>query len=145
MLTGVPMYDFLEKLTDIVLPRSKEFEPFSARAGDGNGNIAMGFGPNILGLFPEIEGVYDMYTKMFGFEVVLETTARRNREARLMLSGLGLLFKGRKPRPQSMLENQKKGKLESMEEGEEGEEEEEDVLEMEMKEQPPSQQEVVTG
>lgn len=58
-LRGEDMWCFLAKLVDCVMPRIKEYEGVSGGSGDGNGNIAMGFSGEVVGLFPEIEVNYD--------------------------------------------------------------------------------------
>ncbi|KAJ2133130.1 ribosomal protein [Coemansia sp. RSA 678] len=67
-------------------------------SGDGNGNFTLGFDSSVIGLFPEMEMVYDMFPLITGFSVNINTTAVRNRDGRLLLSGLGLPFMhARKP------------------------------------------------
>ncbi|KAJ2955334.1 hypothetical protein NQZ79_g8653 [Umbelopsis isabellina] len=95
-LRGKEMYQFLDKLVEIVLPRLKEWHGLPMTSGDGNGNIGIGFPPSALALFPEIEGSFDMYPKMTGFDVVFNTTAQTNAEGRLLLSGFNVPFKGAK-------------------------------------------------
>ncbi|KAI8577129.1 hypothetical protein K450DRAFT_253774 [Umbelopsis ramanniana AG] len=95
-LRGKEMYQFLDKLVEIVLPRLKEWHGLPMTSGDGNGNIGIGFPPSALALFPEIEGSFDMYPKMTGFDVVFNTTANTNAEGRLLLSGFNVPFKGAK-------------------------------------------------
>ncbi|KAL1924691.1 mitochondrial 54S ribosomal protein uL5m [Calcarisporiella thermophila] len=91
-LKGDKMYTFLDKLVEIVLPRMKEWQGLPITAGDGNGNIAMGFPASALSLFPDIESNYDMYPRMTGFHVVFNTTAYTNLDGRLLLSGFGIPF-----------------------------------------------------
>ncbi|CAO3686704.1 unnamed protein product [Umbelopsis vinacea] len=95
-LRGKEMYQFLDKLVEIVLPRLKEWHGLPMTSGDGNGNIGIGFPASALALFPEIEGSFDMYPKMTGFDVVFNTTAHTNAEGRLLLSGFNVPFKGAK-------------------------------------------------
>ncbi|CAO3645295.1 unnamed protein product [Cunninghamella echinulata] len=92
-LRGEEMYQFMDKLVEIVLPRLKEWPGMSMTAGDGNGNIAIGFPPSALALFPEIEGSFDMYPKMTGFDITFNTTAYTNTDGRLLLSGYSIPFK----------------------------------------------------
>ncbi|CAO3642880.1 unnamed protein product [Cunninghamella blakesleeana] len=92
-LRGEEMYQFMDKLVEIVLPRLKEWPGMSMTAGDGNGNVAIGFPPSALALFPEIEGSFDMYPKMTGFDVTFNTTAYTNTDGRLLLSGYSVPFK----------------------------------------------------
>ncbi|PVU95328.1 hypothetical protein BB561_001900 [Smittium simulii] len=86
-LTGEPMYQFLDKLVEIVLPRLKDWEGLSKTNGDGLGNFTMGFPPVALSLFPEIENIYDMIPLIYGLFVNISTTANRNVDGRLLLSG----------------------------------------------------------
>ncbi|KAG2203407.1 hypothetical protein INT47_010105 [Mucor saturninus] len=91
-LRGEEMYQFMDKLVEIVLPRLKEWPGLSMTAGDGNGNIALGFPPSALALFPEIEGSFDVYPKMTGFDVIFNTTAYTNTDGRLLLSAFSVPF-----------------------------------------------------
>lgn len=91
-LRGDSMYNFLDKLTGIVLPGLKEWHGLPATAGDGNGNVAIGLPPSALSLFPEIEGAFDMYPRMTGFDVVFNTTAFTNTDGRLLISGFSVPF-----------------------------------------------------
>ncbi|ORE11199.1 ribosomal protein L5 [Rhizopus microsporus var. microsporus] len=95
-LKGEEMYQFMDKLIEIVLPRLKEWPGLSITAGDGNGNIALGFPPSALALFPEIEGSFDVYPKMTGFDVIFNTTAYTNTDGRLLLSAFSVPFSKRK-------------------------------------------------
>lgn len=95
-LRGEEMYQFMDKLVEIVLPRLKEWPGLSMTAGDGNGNIALGFPPSALALFPEIEGSFDVYPKMTGFDVIFNTTAYTNTDGRLLLSAFSVPFKSNK-------------------------------------------------
>ncbi|KAI8147722.1 ribosomal protein L5 domain-containing protein [Fennellomyces sp. T-0311] len=92
-LRGEEMYQFMDKLVEIVLPRLKEWPGLQLTAGDGNGNIALGFPASALALFPEIEGSFDVYPKMTGFDVIFNTTAYTNTDGRLLLSGFSVPFK----------------------------------------------------
>ncbi|KAI8343399.1 ribosomal protein L1-like protein [Chlamydoabsidia padenii] len=91
-LQGEEMYQFMDKLVEIVLPRLKEWPGMSITAGDGNGNVAIGFPPSALALFPEIESSFDVYPKMTGFDVTFNTTAFTNTDGRLLLSGFSVPF-----------------------------------------------------
>ncbi|KAI9473503.1 MAG: ribosomal protein L5 domain-containing protein [Benjaminiella poitrasii] len=91
-LKGEEMYQFMDKLVEIVLPRLKEWPGLSMTAGDGNGNIALGFPPSALALFPEIEGSFDVYPRMTGFDVIFNTTAYTNTDGRLLLSAFSVPF-----------------------------------------------------
>ncbi|KAG0264935.1 hypothetical protein BG011_005857 [Mortierella polycephala] len=91
-LRGDKMYQFLNKLVEIVLPRMKEWPGLPEGSGDGTGNIGMGFPPSALSLFPEIESNFDMYPRMTGFDITFNTTAYTNLEARLLMSGFNIPF-----------------------------------------------------
>ncbi|CAG8537175.1 9114_t:CDS:2 [Ambispora gerdemannii] len=91
-LKGPAMYTFLDKLIEIVLPRLKEWYGIPDSSGDTRGNIAMGLPHRALPLFPEIEANIDMYPMMTGFDIIFKTSAPKNQEARLLLSGFGLPF-----------------------------------------------------
>lgn len=95
-LKGEEMYQFMDKLVEIVLPRLKEWPGLSITAGDGNGNVALGFPPSALALFPEIEGSFDVYPKMTGFDVTFNTTAYTNTDGRLLLSAFSVPFNVKK-------------------------------------------------
>ncbi|KAJ2543333.1 ribosomal protein [Coemansia sp. RSA 1933] len=98
-LTGDDMYEFLDKLIEIVLPRMKEYNGLQMDAGDGTGNFTLGFDGSAIGLFPEMEMVYDMFPVITGFFVNINTSALRNPSGRLLLSGLGVPFlHARKPK-----------------------------------------------
>ncbi|KAI9595429.1 ribosomal protein L5 domain-containing protein [Syncephalis fuscata] len=102
-LRGEKMYSFVETLTEIVLPRIKEWRVLRGGSGDGLGNIALGFPSHVMGLFPEIEEVYDRIPRLSGFEINFITTAQTNWEARLLLSGLGMPFQPRRSQIRAML------------------------------------------
>ncbi|KAJ1965554.1 ribosomal protein [Dipsacomyces acuminosporus] len=103
-LTGDRMYEFLDKLVEVVLPRMKEYNGLRMDAGDGQGNFSMGFDNSVIGLFPEMEMVYDMFPLITGFTVNIKTTAVRNPAGRLLLSGFGLPFlHARKPPAETYL------------------------------------------
>ncbi|KAG0043339.1 hypothetical protein BGZ83_011529 [Gryganskiella cystojenkinii] len=91
-LKGDKMYQFLDKLVEVVLPRMKEWPGLPESAGDATGNIGMGFPPSAMSLFPEIEQNFDMFPRMTGFDVTFTTTASTNLEARLLLSGFNMPF-----------------------------------------------------
>jgi len=91
-IKGPPMYTFIDKLSEIVLPRLKEWYGVPITSGDSNGNIAMGFPASALALFPDIEGNYDSFPLMTGFDVIFNTTAYTDHEARTLLSGFQIPF-----------------------------------------------------
>ncbi|KAJ2163095.1 ribosomal protein [Coemansia sp. RSA 552] len=91
-LEGDDMYEFLDKLVEVVLPRMKDYSGLRMTAGDGNGSFTMGFDESVIGLFPEMEMIYDRVPLITGFHVNIATSATRNSPGRLLLSGLGLPF-----------------------------------------------------
>ena len=88
-LRGEAMYNFLEKLVKIVLPRVRDFRGISSKAFDGRGNYTLGIKEQTI--FPEI--VYDEVVKVRGMDIVFVTTAKTNEEALDLLKGFGLPFK----------------------------------------------------
>ena len=87
-LRGERMYDFLDKLINISLPRVRDFRGVSNTAFDGRGNYTLGIREQII--FPEIE--YDKVSKVRGMDIVIVTTAKTNEEARELLTELGMPF-----------------------------------------------------
>ena len=83
------MYNFLEKLFSIALPRVRDFRGVSSRAFDGRGNYTLGLTEQLI--FSEI--VYDDVVKVRGIDIVFVTTAKTNEEAYDLLKGLGMPFK----------------------------------------------------
>lgn len=88
-LRGARMYDFLDKLINLALPRVRDFRGVSPQAFDGRGNYSLGIKEQTI--FPEIE--YDKIDKIRGLEVVIVTTARTDEEARELLRGMGMPFR----------------------------------------------------
>lgn len=89
-LRGENMYNFLEKLIKISLPRVRDFRGVSSNAFDGKGNYTLGIKEQLI--FPEIE--YDDVYKIRGMDIVIVTTAKSNDEARALLKAFGMPFKG---------------------------------------------------
>jgi large subunit ribosomal protein L5 len=87
-LRGERMYEFLDRLMNIVLPRIREFRGVSPKAMDGYGNYTLGIKEQSV--FPEID--YDRIDKLRGFEVCIVTTARTDDEGRHMLELMGMPF-----------------------------------------------------
>jgi large subunit ribosomal protein L5 len=87
-LRGTRMWDFLEKLVTITLPRVREFQGVPRNAFDGRGNYTLGFKEQIV--FPEIE--FDKVDKVRGLEVVIVTTANTDEEGRTLLELMGMPF-----------------------------------------------------
>ena len=87
-LRGERMYEFMDKLMNIALPRVRDFHGVSDKAFDGRGNYALGIREQLL--FPEIE--YDKVEKVRGMEMIFVTTAHTDEECKELLSGLGMPF-----------------------------------------------------
>ena len=87
-LRGPRMYDFLDRLINLALPRTRDFRGVSADAFDGRGNYTLGLKEQLI--FPEIE--YDKLDKLRGLEVSIVTTANTDDEARALLRGFGMPF-----------------------------------------------------
>lgn len=88
-LRGDRMYEFLDKLISIALPRVRDFAGLSTKAFDGKGNYALGVKEQLI--FPEIS--YDKIEKIRGFDIIIVTTAASNDEAQALLQEIGLPFK----------------------------------------------------
>ena len=88
-LRGENMYNFLEKLVRIALPRVRDFRGISKNAFDGKGNYTLGVKEQLI--FPEID--YDNVVKVMGMDIVLVTTAKTNEEGLALLSAFGLPFR----------------------------------------------------
>ncbi|WP_114166688.1 50S ribosomal protein L5 [Exiguobacterium sp. TNDT2] len=87
-LRGERMYDFLDKLVTVSLPRVRDFRGVSKKAFDGRGNYTLGVKEQLI--FPEID--YDKVTKVRGMDIVVVTTAKTDEEARELLTLLGMPF-----------------------------------------------------
>ena len=88
-LRGTRMYEFADRLMNIVLPRVRDFRGISPTSFDGRGNFSMGLKEQLV--FPEI--VYDNVDKIRGMDIVMVTTAQTDEEARELLTLLGMPFK----------------------------------------------------
>lgn len=88
-LRGERMYDFLDKLISVSLPRVRDFRGVSKNAFDGRGNYTLGIKEQLI--FPEID--YDKVNKVRGMDVVIVTTAKTDEEARELLTELGMPFR----------------------------------------------------
>ncbi|MEM6383480.1 MAG: 50S ribosomal protein L5 [Pseudomonadota bacterium] len=84
------MYEFLDRLVTIALPRVRDFRGLNPKSFDGNGNYAMGIKEHIV--FPEID--YDKVDQMWGFDVIICTTTRNDDEARALLKNFNFPFRG---------------------------------------------------
>ena len=87
-LRGEKMYDFMDRLVNLALPRVRDFRGVSADSFDGRGNYALGVKEQLI--FPEIE--YDKVEKIRGMDIVFVTTAKTDEEAKEMLSMFGAPF-----------------------------------------------------
>src|SRR5574344_2068834 len=88
-LRGEKMYNFMEKLVSVGLPRVRDFRGVSPKAFDGRGNYTLGIKEQLI--FSEIE--YDNVVKVRGMDIVFVTTAKSNEEAFDLLNGLGIPFR----------------------------------------------------
>jgi len=87
-LRGIRMYDFLDKLMSIALPRVRDFRGVSKNAFDGRGNYTLGIKEQLI--FPEID--YDKVSKIRGMDIVIVTTAKSDEEAYTLLELMGMPF-----------------------------------------------------
>jgi large subunit ribosomal protein L5 len=83
------MYEFLDRLINIALPRVRDFRGVTDRSFDGKGNYAVGIKEHII--FPEID--YDKIDRVWGMDVVICTTARTDEEARALIAGFNFPFR----------------------------------------------------
>ncbi len=88
-LRGARMWEFLDRLTNVALPRVRDFKGVSPKAFDGRGNYTLGVREQII--FPEVD--YDSVEKITGLNVTLCTTARTDAEAKALLAHLGVPFR----------------------------------------------------
>jgi len=88
-LRGSRMYDFVDRLINVALPRVRDFRGISPRAFDGRGNYTLGLKEQLI--FPEIN--YDKIDKVRGMDITLVTTAKNDEEARELLKLIGMPFK----------------------------------------------------
>jgi large subunit ribosomal protein L5 len=82
------MYEFLDRLVNIALPRVRDFRGISGKSFDGNGNYAMGMKEQIV--FPEID--YDQVDQIRGMDIIVCTTAKTDAEAKALLKGFNMPF-----------------------------------------------------
>ncbi|OOB78027.1 MAG: 50S ribosomal protein L5 [Epulopiscium sp. Nele67-Bin001] len=87
-LRGKKMYEFLDRLVNIALPRVRDFRGVSSTAFDGRGNYALGIREQLI--FPEIE--YDKIDKVRGMDIIVVTTAKTDEESRELLTQFGMPF-----------------------------------------------------
>jgi large subunit ribosomal protein L5 len=88
-LRGPRMYEFLDRLVNVALPRVRDFKGVPPKAFDGRGNYALGLREQVI--FPEI--TYDKVDKLRGMDIVMVTTARSDEEAKALLTHLGVPFR----------------------------------------------------
>jgi len=86
------MYEFLDRLIHISIPRVRDFRGLNPRSFDGNGNYSMGFNEQII--FPEID--YDKIDKLRGLDIAITTSAKNNEEAKALLEAFNFPFKKQK-------------------------------------------------
>ncbi|MBI2890901.1 MAG: 50S ribosomal protein L5 [Nitrospirae bacterium] len=89
-LRGVRMYEFVERLVHVALPRVRDFRGVSPQAFDGRGTYTLGIREH--GIFPEVK--FEWIDKVRGMNVTFVTTARTDQEAKALLAHLGLPFRG---------------------------------------------------
>lgn len=87
-LRGNIMYEFLDRLINVAIPRIRDFKGVPTRSFDGRGNYTLGIKEHII--FPEIN--YDKVVKVFGMDITIVTTARTDEEAKELLSLTGMPF-----------------------------------------------------
>ena len=83
------MYNFMEKLIKVALPRVRDFHGVSKTAFDGHGNYTLGIKEQLI--FPEIE--YDNVYKVRGMDIIFVTTAKTNKEAEALLKAFGMPYR----------------------------------------------------
>lgn len=88
-LRGEMMYEFLDRLFNVVLPRVRDFQGIAPESFDGRGNFGMGLKEQLV--FPEID--YDKVDRTRGMNIVIETTAKTDEEGRELLRSMGLPFR----------------------------------------------------
>ena len=88
-LRGEKMYEFLDRLVNLALPRVRDFRGVNPNSFDGRGNYALGIREQLI--FPEIE--YDKVDKIRGMDIIVVTTAKTDEEARELLTHFGMPFK----------------------------------------------------
>jgi len=88
-LRGEAMYDFMDRLVTVILPRVRDFDGVSAKAFDGRGNYSLGMRDQLV--FPEIE--FDKVDKLFGMSISIVSSAKSDEEGRALLKAFGMPFK----------------------------------------------------
>jgi large subunit ribosomal protein L5 len=92
-LRGAKMYEFLDRLINVSVPRIRDFRGLPTRSFDGRGNYTMGVKEQLI--FPEID--YDKVTNVHGMDIVVVTTTSKDDEALMLLRELGFPFRGETP------------------------------------------------
>ena len=90
-LRGERMYEFLQRLLGIAIPRERDFRGLDTKSFDGRGNYSMGVKEHII--FPEID--YDKIDKIRGMDITVSTTAKDNKEGEMLLRAMKFPFKDR--------------------------------------------------
>lgn len=88
-LRNEKMYEFLDRLVNVVLPRVRDFEGVSSKAFDGRGNYSLGLTDQLV--FPEIE--YDKVEKLFGMSISFVSSSKSDEEGKALLTAFGMPFK----------------------------------------------------
>src|SRR5580658_5728488 len=104
-LRGDRMYEFLDRLMNVALPRVRDFRGLSARAFDGRGNYTLGLRDQMV--FPEVD--YSKVDKVKGMNVSIVTDARTDAEAMALLKHMGMPFRGEAQRRQATASSEKAG------------------------------------
>ncbi len=92
-LRGARMYEFLDRLINLAIPRIRDFRGVAARAFDGRGNYTLGVKEQMI--FPEID--FDKVQKIHGMDIIIVTTTNKDDEALALLRELGMPFRGETP------------------------------------------------
>lgn len=90
-LRGNMMYEFIDRLISVAIPRIRDFKGLNPKSFDGKGNFTMGVDEQLI--FPEID--YDSIDRIRGMNITIVTTANNNEDALALLKGLGLPFKSK--------------------------------------------------
>ncbi len=90
-LRGDRMYEFLDRLVNITIPRVRDFQGLNPNSFDGRGNYALGLKEQLV--FPEID--YDKIDRVRGMDIIINTSARNDEQARSMLKAMGMPFRER--------------------------------------------------
>ena len=90
-LRGTRMYEFLDRLISVALPRIRDFRGLKPKSFDGRGNMSLGIKEQLI--FPEID--YDSITVTRGLDITITTSARNDDEGRVLLKKLGMPFRER--------------------------------------------------